>query len=82
MLTKIRVHLLSLINNAQHGFIPGRSCTTQLLEVLHLIGSLLDSGKQTDVIYMDMSKAFDKVDHAALLYKLEQGFSITGPLLR
>ena len=82
MLTKIRDHLLCLINNAQHGFIPGRSCTTQLLEILHLIGSLLDSGKQTDVIYIDMSKAFDKVEHATLLRKLEHGFSISGPLLR
>ena len=82
MLTKIRDHLLCLINNAQHGFIPGRSCTTQPLEVLHLIGSLLDSGKQTDVIYIDMSKAFDMVDHATLLHKLEHGFSIYGPLLR
>ena len=83
MLTKIRDHLLCLINNAQHGFIPGRSCSTQLLKVLHLIGSLLDSGKQTDVIYIDASKAFNKVrDHATLLHKLEHGFSISGPLLR
>ena len=82
VLTKIRDHLLCLINNAQHGFIPGRSCTTQLLQVLRLIGSLLDSGKQTDAIYIDMSKAFDKVDHATLLHKLEHGFSISGPLLR
>ena len=82
VLTKIRDHLLSLINNAQHGFIPGRSSTTQLLQVLHLIGSLLDSGKQTDVIYIDMSKAFDKVDDTALLYKLEHRSSISRPLLR
>ncbi|CAB4036479.1 Hypothetical predicted protein, partial [Paramuricea clavata] len=60
VLSKLRVHLLELINTSQHGFIPGRSCTTQLVEVLNSIGSLLDSGKQTDVIFMDMSKAFDK----------------------
>ena len=82
VLTKIRDHLLSLINKAQHGFIPGRSCTPQLLQVLHLIGSLLDSGKQTDVIYIDMSKAFDKVDDTALLYKLEHRSSISRRLLR
>lgn len=33
---------------------------TQLVEVIDKIGSLLDSGKQTSVIYLGMSKAFDK----------------------
>ena len=33
----IRDHLLQLINDSQHGFIPGKSCTTQLLEVLDYI---------------------------------------------
>ena len=70
ILNKLRDHLLKLVNSSQHGFIPGRSCTTQLVEVLNHIGSLLDSGKQTDVIFMDMSKAFDKVNHAALINKL------------
>ena len=80
VLSKLRVHLLELINTSQHGFIPGRSCTTQLVEVLNSIGSLLDSGKQTDVIFMDMSKAFDKVSHAALIAKLER-YNINGSLL-
>ncbi len=72
---------MSLVNSSQHGFIPGRPCTTQLLEVLHHIGSLLDSGKQTDVIFVDMSKAFDKVSHVAHINKLEQ-FHISGSLLQ
>ncbi|CAB4018309.1 Hypothetical predicted protein [Paramuricea clavata] len=70
VLNKLRDHLLQLLNSSQHGFTPGRSCTTQLVEVLNYIGSLLDSGKQTDVIFMDMSKAFDKVSHTALVNKL------------
>ncbi|CAB4026035.1 Hypothetical predicted protein [Paramuricea clavata] len=78
--SKLRVHLLELINTSQHGFIPGRSCTTQLVEVLNSIGSLLDSGKQTDIIFMDMSKAFDKVSHAALIAKLER-YNTSGSLL-
>ena len=81
MLRKLREYLTSLINSAQHGFIPGRSCTTQLVEVLHYIGSILDSGKQTDMIFMDMSKAFDKVSHTALINKLRQ-YKIGGPLLQ
>ena len=60
VLSTLKDHLLTLINSTQHGFIPGKSCTTQLVEVLDYIGSLLDGGKQTDIIFMDMSKAFDK----------------------
>ena len=52
----------------------------QRIIVLHVIDSLqLDQGMQTDVIYLDMSKAFDKVDHALLLERLLQ-FGITGSL--
>ena len=81
VLRKLREYLTSLINSAQHDFIPGRSCTTQLVEVLHYIGSILDSGKQTDMIFIDMSKAFDKVSHTALINKLRQ-YKIGGPLLQ
>lgn len=82
VLRNMRFNLLQLINSSQHGFIPGKSCTTQLLEVFDYIGSLLDGGKQTDVIYMDMSKAFDKVDHKVLIDKLRNCFGISGKLLR
>ena len=80
ILNKLRDHLLKLVNSSQHGFISGRSCTTQLVEVLNYIGSLLDSGKQTDVILLDMSKAFDKVSHDALVNKLAN-YGIQGSLL-
>jgi hypothetical protein len=43
----IRDHLLQLINDSQHGFIPGKSCTTQLLEVLDYIFLLFNGGKKT-----------------------------------
>ncbi len=40
------------------------------------IGNLLDRSKQIDVIYLDMSKAFDKVSHNRLLLRLRDfGFS-------
>ena len=74
-------HVFARCSSAQHGFIPGRSCTTQLVEVLHYIGSILDSGKQTDMIFMDMSKAFDKVSHTALINKL-RNYNIGGSLLQ
>lgn len=57
ILNNLRDHLLELINDNSHEFIPGKSCTTQLIEVLEHIGALLDAGKQTDVVYLDISKA-------------------------
>ena len=81
VLRKLRDHLMSLINSAQHGFIPRRSYTTQLVEVLHYFGSILDSGQQTDMIFMDMSNAFDKVSHTGLMNKLRK-YNIGGSLLR
>ena len=52
---------------------------TQLTSVLNYIGSQLKAGKQIDIIYLDMNKALDKVDHTKLLGRLHQ-YSITGKL--
>ena len=72
----IKDRVYSLIDSSQHGFITGRSCVTQLVEVLDYIGSQLDNEGQVDVIYLGMSKAFDKVSHHKLLRKLrDYGFS-------
>lgn len=67
----IKNHLNTAFKNSQHGFIRGRSCVTNLLEVLDHIGSVLDDGGQIDTVYLDMSKAFDKVSHINLLHKLQ-----------
>ena len=48
-----------IINTNQHGFMNGKSCTTQLLTIYDEIGKHLDEGKQTDMIFLDFSKAFD-----------------------
>ena len=60
------------ISEKQHGFFSGRSCNTQLLEVYHNIGEFLDKGFQTDVIYLDFSKAFDSVPHSILIHNLKK----------
>ena len=51
----------NLFPSAQHGFIKGKSCTTQLLEFLEDVSQALDEGDDVDVIYLDFKKAFDKV---------------------
>ena len=56
------------------------SCVTQLIEVLEQIGRKLDNGEQIDVIYLDMSKAFDKVSHTKLLRRLRE-FGFRGNIL-
>ena len=65
-------HLTSnnLMCRKQHGFQAGKSCLTQLLDHIDEIISNFQSGLDTDCIYLDFSKAFDKVDHALLLKKL------------
>ncbi len=64
-----------LLTTCQHGFVEGRSCTTQLLECLDIWTSILDNGGQVDVLYLDFAKAFDKVAHQRLIKKLE-GYGI------
>ena len=65
-----------IINTNQHGFMNVKYCTTQLLTVYGDIGKHLDEGKQTDMIFLDFSKAFDSVDHNMLIHKLHKlGFS-------
>ena len=60
-----------LINNTQHGFMKGRSCTTNLLEFMERVTKEVDSGKCMDIVYLDFAKAFDKVPTARLLKKVE-----------
>ena len=60
----------SIFSRSQHGFLAGKSCTTQLLEFLEDVTYALDQGTDVDVIYLDFHKAFDKMPHKRLLKKL------------
>lgn len=74
-------HMMSndLFCDAQHGFVPGRSCMTQLLLAMELWTEALDRGEPVDVVYMDFQKAFDSVPHQRLLAKLD-AYGIGGKL--
>ena len=55
----------------QHGFLPGKSTVSQLSQNVHQFANALERRQQVDVIYLDFSKAFDRVSHEKLLFKLE-----------
>ena len=74
-------HCYDMIDSRQHGFLPGRSCLTQLISVYDDL-ALTDNDRRTsDLIYFDFSKAFDCVNHDLLLSKLQLNFGITGKML-
>ena len=63
-------HLEKLITNKQHGFRKHFSCTTQLLALVHDLCQAINAKGQTDIIFLDFSKAFDTVSHRKLLQKV------------
>ncbi len=71
----------NLLPDSQHGFRKGRSCLTQLIEHVDSVLKTLNDGDEVDVIYLDYSKAFDKVDHKILLKKM-QLYGISGKVLK
>lgn len=60
----------SILSTAQHGFRRGFSTATQLVETVHDFAVGINDRKQTDVIFIDFAKAFDKISHIKLMIKL------------
>lgn len=58
------------ITDAQHGFLKGRSVETNLTTFVEYTSPIIASRGQVDVVYFDLSKAFDLVDHNLLTHKL------------
>ena len=68
------MHLLRLFRR------PGVSAVNQLVYLVHIIYAAFEQGKEPRMVYLEISKAFDKVWHKGLLYKLE-AIGVRDPLL-
>ena len=61
-----------LLTPFQSSFIQGDSTTFQLLHTYHAFCEAVDAGKEVRGVFCDISKAFDRVWHSGLLYKLSK----------
>ena len=82
MYSHIFAHLSkhNILCDQQHGFRQSRSCETQLIITINDFAESLNRNEQTNVIFLDFSKAFDKASHQHLFHKLHH-YGIRGDLL-
>ena len=70
----------NLLYKYQSGFVPGHSTTFQLIDIYHHICQSFDNKQHSCMVFCDISKAFDRVWHKGLIFKLKQN-GIDGALL-
>ena len=81
--TTYTVNVNNLITKNKSGFRPGDSTTTDLLYLVNEIHEAFEDPKSLKVraVFLDISKACDKVWHEGLVFKLKQN-GISGKLLK
>ncbi|GBP30960.1 Probable RNA-directed DNA polymerase from transposon BS [Eumeta japonica] len=70
--TRLSDHLLGkgLIIDEQFGFRPAHSCPQQVLRLVEYVSEGFETERSTVAVFFDVAKAFDRVWHAGLIYKL------------
>jgi Reverse transcriptase (RNA-dependent DNA polymerase) len=83
VLFQLRPHLLASknFNPLQSGFRPAHSTETALLRILDSCYSAMDNKRQTALISLDISAAFDTINHCVLLERLRSDFGVDGVAL-
>lgn len=61
-----------IISKHQHGFVRRRSTQTNLINVVDFMNTHLAKGKSVGVLYLDIAKAFDRLDHAIIISVLSK----------
>ena len=61
----------NILSKCQSGSQPNDSTVNQLIEIYHNIISNMERGRDVRFVFCDVSKAFDKVWHKGLLFKLK-----------
>ena len=72
----------SLLSKHQHGFRPKHSTLTALTRVCDTLYENMDNGQLSGIVFLDIRKAFDSIDHNILLHKLKDQFGISDIELR
>ncbi len=74
------LHMNQLIYDKQSGFLPGHSTVYQLIDIYNQICQSFNARQTTCMVFCDISKAFDRVWHKGLIFKLKQN-GINGNIL-
>lgn len=70
ILHRMERFLPDIIPSEQYGFVPKKSTTQQLVRILEFIGAAHHNKQATALLMLDVAKAFDRVYHNGLIYKL------------
>jgi len=82
-LSQFQAHVTSCpaFNNLQSAYRQRHSTETALIHTLNHIYTAADHGKPSLLVSLDMSAAFDTIDHSILISRLQTSFGISGPVL-